>query len=67
MSVGKRKREKQEAIWIEASSLATPDGHPFYERLNILLDKRKFDGFGNAGLHGVRPIHWRCVRFWATD
>jgi hypothetical protein len=33
MSIGKREREKQEAIWIEAASLATPGGHPFYEKL----------------------------------
>jgi len=45
MSIGKREREKQEAIWIEAASLATPGGHPFYEKLNGLLDQRKFDGF----------------------
>jgi transposase len=45
MSLGKREREKQGAMWIEASSLAVPGGHPFYERLNGLLDKRKFDDF----------------------
>lgn len=45
MSLGTREREKQSAIWIEAASLAVPGGHPFYERLNSLLDKRKFDGF----------------------
>jgi len=45
MSIGKREREKQESIWIEAASLATPGGHPFYEKLNGLLDQRKFDGF----------------------
>src|SRR5262250_1775574 len=55
MSLGKRKREKQEAIWIEASSLAMPGGHPFYERLNILLDKRKFDGFAESA----------CRRFYS--
>ena len=45
MSIGTREREKQEAIWIEAALLATPGGHPFYEKLNGLLDERKFDGF----------------------
>jgi transposase len=45
MSIGKRERERQEAIWIEAASLATPGGHPFYEKLNGLLDERKFDEF----------------------
>jgi transposase len=45
MSLGKREREKQEAIWIEAAAISQPGGHPFYERLNKLLDKRGFDGF----------------------
>jgi len=41
MSLGKRgANERQESIWIEAAWLATPVGHPFYERLNRLLDKR---------------------------
>jgi transposase len=46
MSLGKRgPREKQDPIWIEAASLATPAAHPFYERLNKLLGKRAFDRF----------------------
>jgi transposase len=45
MSLGKRRRDKQEAIWVEAASLPTPGGHPFYERLNRLLDSRGFDAF----------------------
>jgi transposase len=52
MSLGKREREKQEAIWIEAASLVTRGGHPFYERLNALLDKRKFDGFAEETCSG---------------
>jgi transposase len=45
MSIGKREREKQDSIWIEAASLATPGGHLFYEKLNGLLDERNFDEF----------------------
>jgi transposase len=49
MSLGKRGRdEKQEPIWIEAARLATPAGHPFYERLNRLLSKRGFDAFAES-------------------
>ena len=49
MSLGKRgPDEKQEPIWIEAARLATPAGHPFYERLNRLLSKRGFDAFAEA-------------------
>lgn len=45
MSLGKRDREKQEAIWIEGASLSGGNGHPFYERLNKLLNKCGFDRF----------------------
>jgi transposase len=49
MSLGKRgPDEKQEPIWIEAACLATPVGHPFYERLNRLLGKRGFDAFAES-------------------
>ena len=45
MSLGRRKREKQEAIWIDVGVVAGRGGHPFYERLNELLGKRDFDRF----------------------
>jgi transposase len=49
MSLGKRgANETQEAIWIDAGKLATPAGHPFYDRLNRLLDKRGFDAFAES-------------------
>src|SRR5580692_5607913 len=49
MSLGKRgPDEKQEPIWIDAARLATPAGHPFYERLNRLLSKRGFDAFAES-------------------
>ena len=49
MSLGKRgPDEKQGPIWIEAARLATPAGHPFYERLNRLLSKRGFDAFAES-------------------
>jgi transposase len=53
MSLGKRgPDEKQEPIWIEATTLATPAGHPFYERLNGLLSKRGFDAFAESACQG---------------
>jgi Transposase domain (DUF772) len=49
MSLGRRgPNEKQEPIWIEAAGLATPVSHPFYERLNRLLDKHGFDAFAES-------------------
>src|SRR6202161_1441485 len=53
MSLGKRgPDEKQEPIWIEAATVATPRGHPFYERLNRLLSKRGFDAFAESACQG---------------
>lgn len=45
MSLGKRGRERQESIWVEAATLSGHNGHPFYERLNNLLGNRGFDTF----------------------
>src|SRR5713101_7431140 len=44
MSMGTRKeRERQEDLWIAQRELATAPGHPFYRRLNELLEAEKFD------------------------
>jgi hypothetical protein len=44
MAMGTRKqREKQEGIWIAHTELATAPGHPFYQRLNELLEAERFD------------------------
>src|SRR4051794_31461987 len=72
MSLGKRRTNgKQEPIWIEAACLATPVSHPFYERLNRLLDKRGFDRFAEeacrsfyakVGRPGLAPgVYFRAL------
>jgi len=44
--MGTRKgREKQEDLWIAHTELATAPGHPFYQRLNELLEAERFDEF----------------------
>jgi transposase len=40
--------EKQEAMWVETASLRTSGGHPFYERLNKILDGGEFDDFAGT-------------------
>src|SRR5450755_4110836 len=48
MAMGRRKlRERQEGLWYEAE-LPTAPGHPFYKRLNEILDKAGFDRFCEA-------------------
>jgi len=46
MAMGTRKhRQRQEPLWISHTELAAAPGHPFYERVNELLDAEKFDEF----------------------
>src|SRR6266852_6802268 len=71
MSMGTRKeRERQEDLWIAQRELATAPGHPFYRRLNELLEAEKFDewveGLGakfyaeKNGRHSLTPgIYFR--------
>jgi transposase len=48
MAMGTRKRrERQEELWYK-SELPTAPGHPFYKRLNEVLDEADFDQFCEA-------------------
>ncbi len=56
MAMGnRRQRRRQEAIWIAHHALARGPSHPFYERLNRLLEENHFDGF----------VEGLCQRFYA--
>jgi transposase len=44
-------------MWIPMSELATPAGHPFYERLNKILDEHDFDRF----------VENKCRPFYAAE
>jgi transposase len=44
MAMGRRERTRQQEIFIETTGLRTP-GHPFYERLNAILNDHGFDDF----------------------
>jgi transposase len=56
MAMGTRKqRQRQEELWVTHAELATGPGHPFYARLNELLDQEKFDEFAET----------ECARFYA--
>lgn len=46
MAMGTRQqRRRQEELWVPAASLARPASHPFYERLNRILEECRFDEF----------------------
>lgn len=52
MAMGTRKkRERQEALWYDGE-LPTAPGHPFYSRLNEILDKAGFDQFCEESCRG---------------
>jgi transposase len=52
MAMGTRKkRERQEPLWY-GGELPTAPGHPFYARLNEILDRAGFDGFCEASCAG---------------
>ncbi len=43
MSMGSRSGGQQDTLWIETSSLPKSVGHPFFEKLNQLLQQHGFD------------------------
>jgi len=55
MALGKRKRERQETLWIATGQVARPPSHPFYQRLDAILMDQQFDDF-------VEKI---CAKFYA--
>ena len=58
MSMGTRGgRQRQEELWVTHLELATAPGHPFYKRLNELLDQEKFDEFAEK----------ECAPFYADN
>lgn len=45
MSMSRRPLESQAEFWVATADLPRSPGHPFYERLNALLDSAGFDRF----------------------
>src|SRR5438093_5330864 len=48
MRPGKRKRDRQPAMWVPTTDLPTAASHAFYTRLNQLLRQHGFDDFAEA-------------------
>ncbi|MGH7837609.1 MAG: transposase [Candidatus Binataceae bacterium] len=56
MAMGTRKnQEQQEELWVPHTALPKGASHPFYQRLNQLLEESHFDEF----------VEGRCQRFYA--
>jgi transposase len=57
MAMGRRKdRARTPGLWIATNELPTTGGHPFYQRLNAVLDTHGFDEFVEA----------QCAPFYAA-
>jgi transposase len=58
MAMGtRRRRQRQEQLWISHNELAKGPGHPFYQRMNELLEEEKFDEFAER----------ECAKFYAPN
>jgi transposase len=51
----RRRRQRQEQMWIAQQGLAKGPGHPFYQRVNELLEEKRFDEFAEQ----------ECAKFYA--
>jgi len=58
MAMGRRgkQRQQQEGFWVAHSELPRTVAHPFYQRLNQVLEERGFDEF----------VEGQCARFYAA-
>ena len=52
----RRTRRRQEALWVATTDLPQTVAHPFYRRVNALLDAHGFDAF----------VERQCQRFYAA-
>jgi len=57
MAMGKRGRERQEALWGATTDLPRSAGHPFYEALSGVLGACGFDDF----------VEGHCSKFYADQ
>ena len=58
MAMGRRKkRVRQEGLWTPTAALPVSASHPFYQRLNQILDEKKFDEY----VEGI------CEQFYADE
>jgi transposase len=58
MAMGKRRRHaKQTSMWMATQDLSRSAAHPFYTRLNQILDQHDFDGY----------VEGLCQRFYAKE
>ena len=55
MAMGKRQMERQKQLWVPTAEIPTTPAHPFYRKLNEVLNDHGFDAFVEA----------RCREFYS--
>ena len=55
MAIGRRQTQRQGELWIAATEMPPAPAHPFYRKLNEVLDSNGFDAFAEG----------RCRKFYA--
>jgi len=53
----RRRRQRQQQMWIAQQEIAKGPAHPFYARVNELLEEKKFDEFAEK----------ECAKFYADN
>jgi hypothetical protein len=53
----RRRRQQQEGLWIGHDEVAKGPGHPFYKKVNELLEEAKFDDSAEK----------ECAKFYAEN
>src|ERR1700730_12678766 len=53
----RRRRQRQERLWISHTELGKGPAHPFYKRVNELLEMERFDEFAEK----------ECAKFYAEN
>src|SRR6202789_1570444 len=69
MAMGRRKkRVRQEGLWTPTAGLPVSASHPFYQRLNQILDENKFDEDGEAIWKQFdQEVEGICEQFYAEE
>ena len=57
MAMSTRRRAKQTSMWVATQDLPRTTAHPFYTRLNHILEQHDFDEY----------VEGLCERFYAED
>ena len=62
MAMGKRAARQASPMWVDTADLPTSDGHPFFERLNRVLEDCGFDAYAELSI----GVAMRSSKLWGV-